>query len=173
MQVVNIDIPPLRERMDDLMDLIQTLLGRINRELHNSVSSLSMEVIDAFHHYHWPGNIRELENVLTKAVALSPAEVITLDQIPAFIAQKSSAEPEGMLPVNTSLDDMEKNHVLRVLNSNNWHKGETCRILGISRPRLRRIIKQHKLKDPNDSGHDDVGTEQDSAEVVEIGSVVH
>ena len=166
LQVVNIDIPPLRERMDDLMDLIQTLLGRINRELHNSVSCLSMEVIDAFHRYHWPGNIRELENVLTKAVALSPADIITLDQIPPFIAQQSREELEGMLPVNTSLDDMEKNHVLRVLNSTNWHKGESCKILGISRPRLRRIIKQHKLKEPN-------GAEQDELEVEEIASVVH
>ncbi len=148
LQVVNIDMPPLRERMEDVMDLIQVLLGRINREMHNSVTRLSMEVINSFHQYHWPGNIRELENVLTKAVALSPTETITLDQIPEFI-NYSDNDFESALPVHTSLDEMEKNHVLRVLNSTNWHKGETCKILGVSRPRLRRIIKQHALIDPN------------------------
>jgi DNA-binding NtrC family response regulator len=170
LQVVNIDIPPLRERMEDLMDLIQTLLGRINRELHNSVSSLSMEVINAFHHYHWPGNIRELENMLTKAVALSPAETITLDQIPRFLVEKSSDDLEGVLPVNTSLDELEKRHVLRVLNSTSWHKGETCKILGVSRPRLRRIIKQHKLTDTNGFGEHEV---EASEELERIDSIVH
>lgn len=169
LQVVNIDIPPLRERMDDLMDLIQTLLGRINRELHNSISHLSMEVIDAFHHYHWPGNVRELENVLTKAVALSPADVITLDQIPAFIAQKPTEDLGGVLPINSSLDDMEKSHVLRVLNFTSWHKGETCKILGVSRPRLRRIIKQYQLKELNGGERDNHQQE----DVEDIVSVVH
>ncbi len=169
LQVVNIDIPPLRERIEDLMDLIQTLLGRINRELHNNVSSLSMEVINAFHHYHWPGNIRELENILTKAVALSQADTITLDEIPRFLIATSSDDLEGVLPVNTSLDDMEKTHVLRVLNSTSWHKGETCKILGVSRPRLRRIIKQHNLVDPNGTGFEDF----EIGEIETIDAVAH
>ncbi len=168
LQVVNIDIPPLRERMEDFMDLIEVLLGRINRELHNNVTRVSMEVIKAFHHYHWPGNIRELENVLTKAVALSPTETITLDQIPDFIAERSSDDNYDVLPVNTSLEEMEKHHVLRVLNSTRWHKGETCKILGISRPRLRRIIKQHNLTDPN--GFD---SEESEIEELEEPTPVH
>jgi len=163
LQVVNIDIPPLRERMEDVMDLIQTLLGRINREMRNSVTRLSMEVINAFHHYHWPGNIRELENVLTKAVALSPTETITIDQIPEFIRERSHSSVESVLPVHTSLDDMEKNHVSRVLNATNWHKGESCKILGVSRPRLRRIIKQHGLIDPNGPDEEDLGLQKVSA----------
>lgn len=72
LQVVNINIPPLRERIDDLMDLIQILLGRINREMHNSVSRLSMVVINAFHNYRWPENVRELENILAKALPFHP-----------------------------------------------------------------------------------------------------
>lgn len=165
LKVVNIDIPPLRERREDIMDLIQTLLGRINREMRNNVSRLSMEVIDAFHHYHWPGNIRELENVLTKAVALSPTETITLDQIPEFIIEQSRSDLESMLPVHTSLDDMEKNHVLRVLNSTSWHKGESCRILGVSRPRLRRIIKQHGLINPD-------GSEDEAFDIKAVNAVI-
>ena len=152
LQVVNINIPPLRERKEDLPDLIQTLLCRINREMHNSVKRMSVEVMTAFHNYHWPGNVRELENVLTKAVALSPTDSITLDLIPEYIsALPVSSEPDGELPVHISLEQMEKIHVERVLNATHWHKGESCKILGISRPRLRRIIKQHGLIDPNGS----------------------
>ncbi len=157
LQVVNINIPPLRERMEDLMDLIQSLLNRINREIPSKVSRLSMEVINLFYQYHWPGNIRELENVLTKAVALSVTETITLDLIPDVIVEHSHDEMEYPLLVNASLEEMEKNHVLRVLNSTCWHKGEACRILGVSRPRLRRIIKQHDLIDPNDPCFEEIG----------------
>ncbi len=163
LQVVNINIPPLRERMEDLMDLIQALLNRINREIPNRVSRLSMEVINLFHRYHWPGNIRELENVLTKAVALSATETITLDLIPDVIVDQPCDDLERPLVVNSSLDEMEKNHVLRVLNSTCWHKGETCRILGISRPRLRRIIKQYELIDPSDSSYKEIGFDEITA----------
>ena len=163
LQVVNINIPPLRERKEDLMDLIQTLLARINREMSNGVNRLSMDVVGSFHKYHWPGNIRELENVLTKAVALAPADTITLELIPEFISEKAYEEQGSAMPVQTSLDEMEKNHVTRVLNSTNWHKGESCRILGISRPRLRRIIKQYNLIDPSGSEFDEIEPEEAKA----------
>jgi DNA-binding NtrC family response regulator len=148
LQVININIPPLRERKEDLMDLIQNLLCRINREMHNSVCQLSMEVINAFHSYHWPGNVRELENVLTKAVALAPGDTITPDLIPEYISERPRSGGDASLPMQISLEEMEKIHVARVLEYTQWHKGEACRILGISRPRLRRIIRQHDLLDP-------------------------
>lgn len=163
LQVVNIVIPPLRERKEDLMDLMQALLGRINREMHKSINRLSMEVINAFHSYDWPGNIRELENVLTKAVALSPTETITLDLIPEFISARPQTEFDSMMPIQTSLDEMEKCHVSRVLHATNWHKGETCKILGVSRPRLRRIIKQHGLIDPSGTDYEDAEFEEEGA----------
>ncbi len=147
LQVVSIHMPALRERMDDLPTLVQALLARINKEMHSTVNRISFEVIAAFYNYHWPGNIRELENVLMKAVALCHGETITLDLLSANIQNTEQAKAEHNAPSNLSLQDIEKQHVATVLALTNWHRGKTCDILGISRPRLRRLIHQYELID--------------------------
>lgn len=154
LQVVNIHIPPLRERKEDLIDLIQTLLARINKELHRNVSHIAKEVMQHLEAYHWPGNVRELENVLMKAVALSPGNTLTTDLLPQEImeaqsAARAPAKTDDAVSTQTmSLIEMEKRHVVQVLASVAWHKGKACEILGISRPRLRRMIKHHDLQPP-------------------------
>lgn len=154
LQVVNIHLPPLRERKEDLLDLIQTLLGRINRELQRDVHHIASDVLDRLESYHWPGNIRELENVLMKAVALSPGDTLTTELLPGEVAASGGDLPAGERSMDSyswdslSLEDMEKVHVERVLFSVDWHKGKACEILGISRPRLRRMIRQYELEPP-------------------------
>jgi DNA-binding NtrC family response regulator len=163
LQVVNIHLPPLRERKEDMMDLIQTLLARINKELHRSVSHISRDVLQCLEAYHWPGNIRELENVLMKAVALSPGDTLTQDVLPPGVCHSAACSPLSNDPLNEkpieqwSLEEMEKMHVTRVLEACDWHKGHACDILGVSRPRLRRMIKQYDLTEPShamDGNHD-------------------
>ncbi len=149
LQVVSIHMPPLRKRMEDLPALVQMLLARINKEMHSTVTRVSFEVIDAFYNYHWPGNIRELENVLMKAVALCHGETITLDLIPASIQKTEQAQArQHETTANLSLQDIEKKHVAAILEITKWHRGKTCEILGVSRPRLRRLIQQYELVDP-------------------------
>ncbi len=162
LQVVTIHLPPLRERKEDLLDLVRNLLERINRDLGRGVNQISMEVMNSFQEYDWPGNIRELENLLTKLVALSPGDSITADLLPenlstpALIDQPHSEQSHSVLQraensadqINRSLQDVEREHVLRVLDATGWHKGRTCEILGVSRPRLRRLIAQYEL-DPS------------------------
>ena len=154
LQVINIELPPLRERTEDILDLVQTLLARINKELHRNVTSVSMEVINMFHHYDWPGNIRELENVLMKAVALSSGNILTADQLPPHILAEQTqsslnhtcrSEPTHKL----SLQEMEKRHIKSVLEANNWHRGKACEVLEISRPRLRRMMQHYEISPPN------------------------
>ena len=160
LQVVNIHLPPLRERKEDIMDLIQTLLARINKELHRSVSHISRDVLQCLEAYHWPGNIRELENVLMKAVALSPGDTLTQDVLPPAVCHSAVCRPlltESLddKPIEQwSLEEMEKAHVTRVLEACDWHKGHACDILGVSRPRLRRMIKQYDLIAPSDAVDD-------------------
>jgi DNA-binding NtrC family response regulator len=151
LQVVNIHIPPLRERKEDVFDLTQTLLARANKEMNRDVNRISVDVMQALHDYEWPGNIRELENIIIKSVAMSPSDIITADLLPDKIINtihiedpKNASESEQDL-CSLSLQDLEKKHVQRVLVSTNGHKGKTCDILGVSRPRLRRLIKQYNL----------------------------
>ncbi|MFK5986294.1 MAG: sigma-54 dependent transcriptional regulator [Pseudomonadota bacterium] len=155
LQVVNIHIPPLRERRDDIFDLTQTLLLRANKEMNRNVNRVALDVMQALHDYDWPGNIRELENILIKSVAMSPGDTITADLLPDKIMQQMKHPAEKELEIsrdlsNLSLQELEKLHVQRVLDASNGHKGKTCEILGVSRPRLRRLIKQYNL---TDNGH--------------------
>ncbi len=149
LQVVTIHTPPLRERREDLQDLVPALLTRINREMQTQVNRVAVDVMNALHAYDWPGNIRELENVLRKAVALCPGDTITQDLIPKPISGEGGAPKEDDRPLSEwSLRDIEGAHIARVLEGTHWHRGRACEILGISRPRLRRLINQYGLTPP-------------------------
>jgi DNA-binding NtrC family response regulator len=150
LQVVNIHLPPLRERKEDLTDLVQTLLARINRELHRNVSHISREVMQCLESYEWPGNVRELENVLMKGVALSSGTTLTPDLLPDGVrCGLDMVEAARDKPLEQwSLEELEKAHVQRVLDANDWHRGRACEVLGVSRPRLRRMIRQYGMTPP-------------------------
>ncbi|MCF6280849.1 MAG: sigma-54 dependent transcriptional regulator [Candidatus Polarisedimenticolaceae bacterium] len=172
LQVINIHLPPLRERKEDMMDLVKTLLGRINKELHRNVNQISKEVLSALANYNWPGNVRELENILMKCVALSPSDTISLDLLPdAFHQQQDSAQQpaqQSSKPMEEwSLEEIEKAHVSRVLEATSWHKGHACDTLGVSRPRLRRMIKQYGLIAPG--GIEDDHEEEQAEEAADTG----
>ena len=158
LQVINIHLPPLRERKEDLMDLIQTLLGRINQELHSNVTHISKDVLSCMEAYQWPGNIRELENVLMKGVALSHGDTFTRELLPEQILGHSNDIIRRIAEkplTDRSLKDMEKEHISRILEANNWHRGKACEVLGISRPRLRRMINEYGLVPPQGLGDSD------------------
>ena len=156
LQVVTIHIPPLRERREDIFDLTQSLLGRANKEMNRNVNRVAVDVMQALHDYDWPGNVRELENILIKSVAMSPRDIITADLLPEKItrqvavfipAEKIKLETNTEELNHLSIQDIEKIHIQRILDSTNGHKGKACDILGISRPKLRRLIKQYNLRD--------------------------
>ncbi len=157
LQVVNVHLPPLRERPEDLEDLVQTLLARINKELRSAITHIDQAVFDCFADYRWPGNVRELENVLLKAVALSAGHALTLDLLPPELqvlnGQSAASTPTATAGLG-SLAEMERNHVARVLRATHWHRGEACEILGISRPRLRRMMRDYGIVPPQGVAED-------------------
>ncbi len=136
---------------------MQTLLSRINHEMKRNVVHIGKDVMDAFEAYPWPGNIRELENALMKAVALSSGDSLTLDLFDEAIqtstpsgAATGNGRQIGSAPM--ALAEMEHRYVSDVLASIGGHKGKACEVLGISRPRLRRILREEEngTGDPGD-----------------------
>lgn len=156
LQVVSLKLPPLRDRMEDLQELVQALLARINDDLHGGITHIDQAVLDCFADYSWPGNVRELENMLMNAVALSTSNILSVDLLSAEFQQKCSGyqpSPEKTLNLG-SLSEMESRHLTRVLQSTGWHLGQTCEILGISRPKLRRMIREYELTQPETTDTD-------------------
>jgi DNA-binding NtrC family response regulator len=146
LKVVEIVVPPLRERRDDLPLLAQHLLARISRDLHKDVRVLSDAAMRALLAYAWPGNVRELENTLTRAVVLARGPAVT----PELISLGPSWEPpadtgDAGAPADESLDAVERAQVAKVLRRVDGHKRKAAEILGVSRPRLDRLIAKHRL----------------------------
>jgi len=153
LNVVSISLPPLRERREDIPALVEYLLKKINKDIRKGVRRVSAEVMDALMAYTWPGNIRQLENALIKAVVMAPGDSLNDIQLPGILnsenrkPEPSATRGESPSPAQArSLRDLERDHIESVLQSTGWHKGQACDILGISRPRLERRIKEHGLE---------------------------
>ncbi|HSB07476.1 MAG TPA: sigma-54 dependent transcriptional regulator [Thermodesulfobacteriota bacterium] len=143
LKVVEIHVPPLRERKPDIPPLVEHLLNKINRELHKKVTKIPKEVMDSLVNYPWPGNVRELENLLTRAIVLSTGNILLPESFPELFGNLKGNlnEPEVIKP----LEQIEMEHVSKALVFTHWDKGKTCKLLGISRPTLRKKIEKYKL----------------------------
>lgn len=143
LKVIEINVPPLRDRKEDIPLLVEHLINKINAELQKNVTRISNQVMDAIFDYHWPGNIRELEHMLTRAVVHSTGTALQPDSFPDLFNPGDTFErPEEIIP----LTQLEKEHVKKALQHTNWNKGDTCDLLGISRPTLRDKIKKYNIK---------------------------
>ena len=140
LRVVEIEIPPLRARPGDVPVLAERLLAKAAAAANRPAPSLSNEALNALIAHSWPGNVRELENALLRAVVLAAGNVIR----PEHLALSGAGGTESDDDLG-SLEVIEKEHVLRVLKSTQWHKARAAKILGVSRPRLDRLIEKYSL----------------------------
>lgn len=153
LKVVEIVVPPLRERRSDIPILSDHLLGKIARETHKDVRVIPEDVMSRLMEYSWPGNVRELENALTRAIVLSRGPALSIEHLTlGDDASRSGNDP--LKPEDDSLSAVEKAHVQRILTRTGGNKQETARILGISRPRLYRMIEKYHLATPGDRSPD-------------------
>ena len=147
LKVVTIDLPPLRERRADIPHLVEHLLSKINEKLQKNVTKVPREVMDRLCAADWAGNVRELENVLTRAVVMSPGDVLGTDALPTGRVAptvETVAAPERI----ATLDEMERDHIRRAYAIAAGHKGHTCELLGISRPTLERKLRKYGIGRP-------------------------
>ncbi len=138
LRVLEIRVPPLRERREDIPLLVEHFLSRFNRQLHRHVHRVPENLIERLLAHNWPGNVRELENRVLAGVMATTSEVLQMEVLEDL--QSSAA---ALL----SLKDVEARHIDRVLNEVAWNFGRACEILGVSRPTLRKKIREYDLKD--------------------------
>jgi DNA-binding NtrC family response regulator len=140
LHVVEIALPPLRERPRDIPLLAAHLVAGAAAALEVQEPVLSPDALDRLVHHPWPGNVRELENCLTRAVVQASGSVIRPEHL-ALAAPAAASSPAHL----RSLDEVERDHVARVLEAVGGHKGRAAEALGISRPRLNRLLAKYRL----------------------------
>ncbi len=143
LKVVEIFLPPLRDRREDIPDLVGYLLEKINRELRKNVRKVPPEVMRRLQDLPWKGNVRELENALTRAVILAKGDVVLKENLPLGIPEKRPF-PAELVP----LSEVEKGYIQHVLDATQGSKVRTSEILQISRPTLDKKIKEYGLRLP-------------------------
>ncbi|VAX42010.1 two-component system response regulator (Ntr family) [hydrothermal vent metagenome] len=153
LNVVTINIPSLKERASDIPILVNYFLERIAQKRREIAKSLSPEALDTLIQYNWPGNIRELQNVIERAVILSTGDRISTQDIQLTTLGQSSQQklhshpkPPGYREV--SLDIIEQEHILSTLERTNWNKSRAASILGIERSTLDRKLKKYRVSRP-------------------------
>ncbi|HUF13198.1 MAG TPA: sigma-54 dependent transcriptional regulator [Longimicrobiales bacterium] len=151
LRVVEIKLPPLRDRPGDVGLLVQHFIAKASRTAGRGPPVLTPAALDRLLAHPWPGNVRELENCVTRAVLTAAGDVIRPEHIE--LVERPDTEPGA----DMTLAEAERRHVNRVLEATGGHKSRTAELLGISRPRLDRLIEKHRIDMPG-SQEDEAGS---------------
>ena len=149
LHVVSLHVPALRERPEDLPTLIDYFLGEYRERFNRPNLNLSQKARERLLNYSWPGNVRELRNYLERAAAISPTEIIEADETSGFGAEHAarSTEPDARLAVAiapVTLEELEREHILRVLKESDGNRERAAAILGISSRTLYRKLREYE-----------------------------
>lgn len=152
LNVIPITLPPLRERTDDIPLLADHFLNKFNKALNKSVKGFSQTTMELFRNYEWRGNVRELENVIERAVALSNSEIITPEYLPDIL--RDSSRSSSAIPVNIPqegldleglIGDIEKELLLKALEKTNWIKKDAAKLLHLNFRSFRYRLDKYNL----------------------------
>ena len=136
--VISLDLPPLRDRDDDIMLLIHNLTTKFANEFGKAKPQFSKDTLKALRNYHWPGNVRELENVIQRLVAMTDGKLIEATDLPSIM--RFSAY--GKVTLRKTLAEVEVDHIRNVLSATQGNKTKAAEILGIDRKTLREKLKR-------------------------------
>ncbi|WP_297889988.1 sigma-54 dependent transcriptional regulator [Sulfurihydrogenibium sp.] len=144
--VIHIKIPPLRERKEDIPLLVKKFIEKFTRINNKNIYDIDSDAMEILTEYDWPGNVRQLENIIERAVVLCQGEIITPQHLPQRIKEKKNSDfitIEKDKPL--SLSEIEKNIILKILQEENFNQTKTAQRLGISRKQLRTKMKNFGL----------------------------
>jgi two-component system NtrC family response regulator len=156
--VIPLELPPLRERADDIPELLQHFFLRTREKMQRPDLVLPQHLMKYFQNYRWPGNIRELENVIERVVVLARGPEITLTDLPDFLRQEHVSVDTlnvDLPPQGVSLEAIEKELLLRSLHKFKWNQTHAAKYLDISRKALIYRMEKHSIKRPNSVASDD------------------
>jgi DNA-binding NtrC family response regulator len=152
--VVSFTIPPLRERLSDIEPLANHFIGQFNKIHHKEIKGITKSALQYCLQYPWAGNVRELENVMERAVILSPGEFIVPESLPTKITESKPTLPKESfknLTLEEAMDQSERQILLETLESLSWNRQISARTLGISRTTLFNKMRRFNLTDPRRS----------------------
>ena len=152
LNVVSVHVPPLRERAEDIPLLVAHFLRRYSQESGKAVTEVSDKAMKLLCSYAWPGNIRELENAIEQAVALSYQPILTPENLPAEVWDDAASrfvevsdQEQFLFPDTPTLEEVKKRYVLHVLKGSGGNVSRTAKILNIDRRSLYRMLARYKI----------------------------
>jgi DNA-binding NtrC family response regulator len=148
--VINIELAPLRERVADITPLAQHFMTRTSEEAGKRCEGFSEEALAALQRYRWPGNVRELQNIVERAVLLGRGPRIVLEDLPTQVTagQSFAAEAAAGKHLKEALVSPERSIILEVLETHHWNRNQTAEALGINRTTLYKKMKRLGLEEP-------------------------
>ncbi|HWH79679.1 MAG TPA: helix-turn-helix domain-containing protein, partial [Candidatus Binatus sp.] len=148
LNVIRIELPALRRRRNDIPLLVNHFLQKFASSANHRVDGVAADAMAALKAYEWPGNIRELEHTLERAVLLGKGSVIGIDDLPAEIGKRAEQEivlAQAMVK-HFTLADLEREYIGKVLETTQGNKTEAAKILGVDRTTLYRKLEEYKIK---------------------------
>ena len=146
LNVIHIVVPPLRERPEDIPLLVDHLVIKLNRELQKKVNRVQTRALELLTTCDWPGNIRQLENTLRRAMVHNQGELLTADGVEDALEETVKSRAQSSSSAIKLLDEVEKEHILNALKFAAGNRGRVCELLGISRPTLQRKIRKYQIR---------------------------
>jgi two-component system response regulator PilR (NtrC family) len=161
LNVIKITLPPLRERREDISPLAIHFIGKYSHEMGKDIRGISPKALEILENYHYPGNVRELENIIARCVALETSNVIRQETLPQLVSGKDYLDLEtgfsSSAGLDTLLDNVEKKMIEKALRSTGGNKTEAAKLLGITLRSLRYRLAKHGFYE--ESGDEDEAEE--------------
>jgi transcriptional regulator with PAS, ATPase and Fis domain len=145
LSVLSIELPPLRERIEDVPLLVEEFLRQFNREHRKAVQGINEDCLSSLEAYLWPGNVRELRNVIERAVILCRSSMLSSADLPIDLADQAQVgtDPDFTIRLGSSLKEVEAELIFRTLASVGGNKTRAARILGIARRSIYNLLERH------------------------------